>query len=180
MALPSLSNKIVGSKCCKRCLIEKDPSDFYKYRYVCKSCTIARVAKHQKNNRDQKNKHARAYYQRNAAKVIAGHLKYRKENREKHLASSRRTAFRRRLKIMGATEADLIAAIEAQKGLCPICLIRPVFLNGGQYVHVDHCHKTGKFRGVLCHTCNTGLGKFADDHARLLRASEYILKAAQN
>ena len=39
---------------------------------------------------------------------------------------------------------------------------------------VDHRHKDGKVRGVLCRACNTGLGQFEDDPALLRRAAEYV------
>jgi hypothetical protein len=43
--------------------------------------------------------------------------------------------------------------------------------------HIDHCHETGVVRGVLCSECNTGLGKFRDDPALLLRAADYLTSA---
>lgn len=41
-------------------------------------------------------------------------------------------------------------------------------------LHVDHCHTTGKYRGLLCNKCNAGLGFFNDNIAVLQKAIEYI------
>ncbi|MFE5535310.1 endonuclease VII domain-containing protein [Streptomyces sp. NPDC056492] len=57
--------------------------------------------------------------------------------------------------------------IADQGGLCCLCL-------RALAVHVDHCHKTGRVRGVLCFNCNTGLGLLKDSPDRILRAAEYL------
>lgn len=43
---------------------------------------------------------------------------------------------------------------------------------------IDHNHVTGKVRGLLCHDCNTGLGKFKDDIMVLQKATAYLEKYA--
>ena len=57
--------------------------------------------------------------------------------------------------------------IQAQGGLCPICRKRPA-------EHVDHDHKSGKVRAILCEMCNGGLGQFKDDPATIRRAITYL------
>ena len=66
---------------------------------------------------------------------------------------------------IGADEVD--AMIEAQGGICPICKTRPA-------VHVDHDHKSGKVRAILCEMCNGGLGQFKDDPNSIRRAITYL------
>jgi hypothetical protein len=58
-----------------------------------------------------------------------------------------------------------------QDNKCVICQEK---LNEGYDVHVDHSHKTGKIRGILCRWCNTGLGNFKDKTQSLQRAIEYL------
>jgi hypothetical protein len=41
-------------------------------------------------------------------------------------------------------------------------------------LHIDHCHKSGVFRGALCLSCNHGLGRFLDDVVLLQKAIDYI------
>lgn len=63
------------------------------------------------------------------------------------------------------------ALVLAQNGVCAICK-KPCAL--GRKLAVDHNHRTGKNRGLLCFNCNTGLGKFGDCQATLQRAMEYL------
>ncbi|MER6092653.1 endonuclease VII domain-containing protein [Streptomyces bluensis] len=67
----------------------------------------------------------------------------------------------------GITETERDEMITSQMGLCAICLNAPA-------VHVDHCHETGRVRGVLCFNCNSGLGLLRDDPDAANRAADYL------
>jgi hypothetical protein len=59
----------------------------------------------------------------------------------------------------------------AQGGLCAGC---ENHLTGGWTTQVDHCHKTGKVRGLLCNRCNTTLARVRDDPCYLRRLANYV------
>lgn len=59
--------------------------------------------------------------------------------------------------------------LEEQNGLCFLCGQKD-FRN----LAVDHCHRTGKVRRLLCSNCNMALGKFNEDPNLLRKAAEYI------
>jgi hypothetical protein len=46
--------------------------------------------------------------------------------------------------------------------------------NNGRTWHIDHCHDTGKVRGVLCDLCNRGLGHFRENADVLRKAAQYL------
>lgn len=67
--------------------------------------------------------------------------------------------------------------IQRQDNRCAIC--RKVEVGRHQSgklreLAVDHCHETGKLRGLLCSKCNLGLGMFNDDWLVLDNAIEYL------
>lgn len=47
-------------------------------------------------------------------------------------------------------------------------------LGTGKREHIDHCHRTGRVRGILCAGCNSGIGKLGDSVAGLRRALAYL------
>jgi hypothetical protein len=59
-----------------------------------------------------------------------------------------------------------------QNGLCAGCYRHPTQLKRNLFI--DHDHKTGKVRGLLCITCNTTLGKLLDDATILRRLADYL------
>lgn len=70
----------------------------------------------------------------------------------------------------GLSKEDLERMTKAQKGRCAICKRRPQ----GEALHVDHCHDTGKVRGLLCGQCNRAIGLFQHKTKRLTAAIAYL------
>lgn len=62
--------------------------------------------------------------------------------------------------------------IAEQNNSCAIC--RYPFGQKVGDMHVDHCHSTGRVRGLLCDKCNRGLGYFCDEPESLSKAADYV------
>ena len=89
------------------------------------------------------------------------------EGKARQAARSRRHAYR-------IEPHQFAALLAAQQNKCAICLL--VFVEGAKRTapHVDHCHSTGRVRGLLCAACNSGIGHLADDPDRLESAVRYL------
>lgn len=93
--------------------------------------------------------------------------KWQKDNPEK----TRRNAINQYLKkTYGITKTDYLAMVARQNGVCAICKKPPK--NGP--LEIDHCHSTGRVRGLLCHRCNWALGILEDSEELLASALEYL------
>lgn len=62
----------------------------------------------------------------------------------------------------------------SQEGRCKICGTTEAHKRVKRRFAVDHCHKTGKVRGLLCNKCNVGLGMFEDNIESLISAISYL------
>lgn len=67
------------------------------------------------------------------------------------------------------------ALLAKQGGVCGLC--REPFVDSLTMV-VDHCHASGKVRGIIHNSCNTGLGLFAESAERLRAAIDYLERAS--
>jgi hypothetical protein len=72
----------------------------------------------------------------------------------------------------GITQQEWQAMALAQGYCCAICLTHLQ----KKKLAVDHCHQTGKVRGLLCHHCNTALGHLRDNPLIIESALRYINK----
>ena len=78
----------------------------------------------------------------------------------------------RRKREYGLSDEDMLKMLEKQLYKCEICHID---INWN--CHVDHSHENGKVRGLLCGSCNTGLGMMKDDIKILQSAIDYLTNA---
>jgi hypothetical protein len=80
------------------------------------------------------------------------------------------------------TPQQYIDILRAQGGVCAICgksesgIVRRGHASAVR-MSVDHCHDSGRVRGLLCNRCNRAVGLFGDDPIVLRRAISYLLKA---
>ena len=72
------------------------------------------------------------------------------------------------------TEDEYNDMFMAQNGKCLICGKHQSEIKTA--LHIDHCHETGKVRGLLCHRCNIGIGLLEDDIENLRCAILYLNK----
>lgn len=74
--------------------------------------------------------------------------------------------YRQNITLYGVDKVMYDAMYFDQDGQCPVCEDREAEV-------VDHCHRTGRVRGLLCRACNTMLGMI-EDAKRLTRALDYV------
>ena len=72
----------------------------------------------------------------------------------------------------GITEEQYLKIFNEQNGFCAICKQKN-YTQAGRLV-IDHCHKTGKIRGLLCRKCNSGIGLLKDNVDLLKAAVQYL------
>ncbi len=79
-----------------------------------------------------------------------------------------RNQFFRLLRRYALTVEEFDELLIEWRGLCPICLeeLNPPC--------VEHCHDTGRVRGLTCRQCNTAMGQANDDPERLRRMADYL------
>lgn len=117
----------------------------------------------------------RAYYrqwkQKNRDKVRGYEQKTRmqpgqKEKRRKYMLVHQ----------YGLTFEAFQSLLQIQKGHCAICQTALALFEDANHKQawVDHCHETGKIRGLLCSKCNTALGQFNDDSNLIRSALNYL------
>jgi hypothetical protein len=145
--------------------LERDPEKIIAMR---KARDAARYAKQTPEQRKAKLARNKAYRDAHPEMFREAALTYYRDNKEKVTATIRKKKY-------GITQEVFTALFNAQKGACRICGCKLSVTVGSRSTHVDHNHKTGEVRGLLCLKCNTGLGAFSDSPERLQAAIKYLI-----
>jgi hypothetical protein len=108
----------------------------------------------------------REWRKNNLEKVREYYKLYWEKNRESKRIYNRAAGLRRKY---GLTIEEFDCMVRAQSGCCLLCK-RPL----GDDMYIDHNHETGRVRGVLHQTCNSGIGFLGDDAQMCRLAAEYL------
>jgi hypothetical protein len=112
-------------------------------------------------------KQSRASYRRNRKNALA----YQKTHREQNIDKIRVRVLERKF---NTTEKIIQDFMDAQRGCCGICKDSLVYPNSYKSYAVDHDHRTGEVRGLLCSNCNRAIGLLMDDTKIVRSAAEYL------
>lgn len=137
------------------CLSPEDPKGFSKWKSNRNRRNWVR------NNPDLSQAQKKRFAEMNPGKLESYQKKYNDSVREYRRESQFKSRY-------GISRSRRKTMIEEQDGRCKICygsLVRN---------YIDHCHKSGKIRGVRCPKCNCGIGFFKDCPSRLRKAADYL------
>lgn len=139
---------------CRTCQVEKPVEEFRLRRdkgYRERSCKGCRYEQAKRNPNREKNVR-----------------KYR--DSEKYAISMRKSVVSK----YGLTIEEYNQMYEAQGGLCAICQLPEARNN--RMLSVDHCHKNGQVRALLCDNCNSILGRVKDSPEHAMSIYNYLLE----
>lgn len=154
--ISGLNIKPVDKKKCNKCETTKPANEFYAdagisdgRATICKSCKNGNVLKWRDAKKEEYNEYMRKYRKRHPAKY------------EKERTRSLRNRY-------GITIQQYEEMLTTQNGHCALCDFIPI----DKPLHVDHCHKTNKVRGLLCASCNRSM-HMLDNNNLLEKAIAY-------
>lgn len=105
--------------------------------------------------------------------VLKKNLLWKRANSVAHNERLRNSRYKYRY---GITLEDYNRMFAEQGGVCKICKKDDPGRKQSNHLAVDHCHKTGRVRGLLCLKCNKGLADFNEDLELFKKAMEYLCK----
>lgn len=156
---------------CRKCFTELTDTNWQPCRkktnsYICSSCTNKTSKLWKQKNPDKVNQQRKRWFEKNKDKIKQYRQKITKESRRKHVVKM----------CYNLSWEDYLEFYTKAKGSCSICF-KPLSLSFSEDIetaHIDHCHKTGSIRGILCRSCNRGIGYLNDSPERLRKAADYL------
>jgi hypothetical protein len=148
------------NRTCKICKKYKDISNFQPKGYQCKECRAEK----------QRNYWAALPYEIKKSRQAKSESqkKYAEKNPEKIKFMSRKSELKRKFNI---TIEDYENMLKVQNNVCAICENK---CSTGNNLAVDHDHKSGQVRGLLCKNCNTSIGLLKENSDTLKKAINYL------
>jgi len=138
------------------------------------SSSSERSRKWRKANKDRKREYQKIWRELNADHVAEYQKEYHEQYRLREDVQFN-TWVRNLRRNYKMTPKDFNFLWEIQNGRCGICKIKMEPRGRGKIsAVVDHCHTTEQVRGLLCRSCNTGIGHFSDNIDTLSSAIEYL------
>lgn len=166
---------VVSGKQCSKCREVKSIKAFRmkkgrkKPMCRCKACEANYSNDWYRRNKEQRRAKAKEYYIANKSRFSTYTRKWRKDNIER---ARRLEVDGQRKRKYGISRDKYEEMLEQSGGLCAIC--HESF--GDDYPNIDHDHKTGQVRELLCRRCNHGLGNFRDNIDFLESSIAYLKK----
>lgn len=186
---------------CAKCKISKEESEFYInpgkttrgkwYASYCQKCKSSQGEKIRRQNKERceeqgiivdkkkctlckRTKPSARFYKNKYTKdgLVARCIPCHKKTVKSNYHSARKHTLRR----YGLTIADYEKMHRNQSGRCAVCETDSPGYSRGTSFAVDHNHKTGAVRDLLCRKCNTALGQVDDDILLLEKLIAYIRK----
>lgn len=151
-----------------------------KLYFRCKECNKANFKKHRKKYRESQ----KIYYKKYRETHIEKFKMYYANNKEERNKKNKEWRLKNKAYLIRKEsgieikDGEYEKLLKDQNNLCKICNLPEKILSRNRdrvkYLSLDHCHKTKKIRGLLCHSCNTALGHFRDSIELLQSAINYI------
>ena len=169
---------MINSKKCSKCKKVKSFDQFYKnvqgkhgLHSSCKLCQKISNEAWANSHHEQKCATAKAWKSNNKTRIRDQAKARRWRNVEKSRENERKKSVKAK---HGITFEEKELMFYKQGRVCAVCSSpTPGTIKGW---HIDHCHKTEKIRGILCHPCNATLGNAKDSIGRLQKLIEYLRK----
>lgn len=159
--------------CCRRCGDEFRGALKYARDFLCRDCRVTH--KHCSSCNSSK-PHGDFYTTKWVKDGLAGFCKDCRLARNRVGGKNHAAMMKRKF---GLTEVEYRRMFDAQGGVCAICRspetkVQSNSRAGSRALAIDHCHVTGKVRGLLCGRCNLSIGQFEDDPELLRAAADYV------